>query len=149
MAAFIRFRPYGDLLNMYGKINKLFEEDLMREGQETQVDRNCWLPVTDIYETSESYVFKVELPGVTKEDIKVELQGDNLYLRGERKKEKEVKKEEYHRIERICGSFSRTFQLPKNADGQKITASMKDGILELRIPKLKETKTKAIPISIK
>jgi HSP20 family protein len=149
MAAFIRFRPYGDLLSMYGKINKLFEEDLMREGQQNQVDPNCWVPATDIYETSDGYVFKVELPGISKEDIKVELNGDNLSIKGERKEEKEVKKEEYHRIERICGSFSRTFQLPKNADGKKIIASMKDGILELRIPKEEQSITKAIPISIK
>jgi len=147
--AFIRWRPYGDLLDMYGKIHKLFEEDLMREDKEQQVSPSCWMPATDIYETKDDYIFKLELPGITKEDIKVELDGDNLTIKGERKEEKEIKKEEYHRMERVCGTFARTFQLPKNANGQKITASMKDGILELRIPKQEEAKTKAIPITIK
>ncbi len=78
----------------------------------------------------------------------MEVNGDNLGIKGERKEEKEVKRDEYHRNERVCGNFMRNFQLPKNADGQKMSASMKDGILELRIPKREETKPKAIPINI-
>lgn len=147
---FIRWRrPYGDLLDMYGKITQLFEEDLMGEEKEPPVPPHCWIPAADIYETKDEYVFKLELPGITKDDVKVELNGDNLNIKGERKEEQEVKREEYHRMERVCGSFSRTFRLPKNADGQKMTAAMKDGILELRIPKQEEAKAKAIPISIK
>jgi HSP20 family protein len=134
---------------MYGKITQLFEEDLMGEEREQPVPPNCWMPAADIYETKDEYVFKLELPGITKDDVKVELNDDNLNIKGERKEEKEVKREEYHRMERICGSFSRTFRLPKNADGQKMSATMKDGILELRIPKQEEAKAKAIPISIK
>ncbi len=141
-------RPYGDLLDMYGKINRLFEEDLLGEEREQPMAANCWAPATDIYETKDDYVFKVELPGIAKEDIKVELNGDTLGIKGERKEEKEVKREEYHRIERVCGNFLRNFQLPKNADGQKMKAAMKDGILELRIPKREETKPKAIPINV-
>ncbi len=145
----IRFRPYNDLWDMYGKISKLFEEDLVKSGEESPMSSRCWAPVTDIYETKEDYVFKVELPGVSKEEVKVELEGDKLSISGERKEEKEIKREEYHRIERYCGSFARSFQLPKNANGQGVKASMKDGILELRIPKQEEAKAKAIPINIK
>lgn len=145
----LRFRPYRDLWDMYGKINKLFEEDLMREGEESPMSTKCWAPATDIYETKDEYVFKLELPGISKEDVKVELNGDKLSISGDRKEEKEVKREEYHRVERYCGSFARSFQLPKNADGQKVKAGMKDGILELRIPKREEAKAKSIPISIK
>lgn len=146
---FIRMRrPYGDLLDMYNKINRLFEHDLLGEDREQSMATNCWVPATDIYETKDDYVFKVELPGITKEDIKVEVNGDNLVIKGERKEEKDVKQDQYHRTERICGSFMRNFQLPKNADGQKLSASMKDGILELRLPKREESKPKAIPINI-
>jgi len=145
----LRFRPYRDLWDMYGKINKFFEEDLAREGEEGQMSSRCWAPLADIYETKEGYVFKFELPGIDKDDVKVELEGDKLSVSGERKEDTEVKREEYHRVERYCGSFSRSFQLPKNADGQEVNASMKDGILELRIPKKEEAKAKAIPIDIK
>lgn len=145
----LRFRPYRDLWDMYGKINKLFEEDLRREDEESPMSDRCWAPATDIYETKDEYVFKLELPGISKEDVKVELNGDKLSISGDRKEEKEVKREEYHRVERVCGTFARNFQLPKNADGQKVKAGMKDGILELRIPKREEAKAKSIPIDIK
>lgn len=141
-------KPFGSMLDMYDRINKLYEEDLMGQDKETQLSSRCWNPAADIYETKDDYVFKVELPGISKEDIKVELTGDNLSIKGERKEEKEAKKEEYHRVERYCGSFTRSFQLPKNADGQNMKAAIKEGILELRIPKLEEAKTKAIPINI-
>ncbi|MFC2146209.1 Hsp20/alpha crystallin family protein [Acidobacteriota bacterium] len=145
----LRFRPYSDLWDMYGKINRLFEEDLKREGEETPMSDRCWAPAADIYETKEEYVFKLELPGISKDDIKVELEGDKLRISGDRKEEKDVEKENYHRVERVCGSFARSFQLPKNANGEKVNANMKDGILELRIPKQEEAKAKSIPINIK
>jgi len=145
----LRFRPYSDLWDMYGKINRLFEEDLKREGEEAPMSTRCWAPATDIYETKEEYVFKLELPGISKDDVKVELEGDKLRITGDRKEEKEVEKENYHRVERVCGSFARSFQLPKNANGEKVSANMKDGILELRIPKQEEAKSKSIPINIK
>jgi len=145
----LKWRPYRDMWDMYGKISKLFEEDLKREGDETALSTRCWAPAVDIYESKEEYVFKLELPGISKEDIKVDLEGDKLNISGERKEDTEVKKEDYHRVERYCGSFSRSFQLPKNTDGEKINAAMKDGILELRIPKREEAKAKSIPISIK
>jgi len=142
-------RPHGDLLDMYEKINRLFEDDFPGHDPKNRLSPGYWSPATDIFETKENYVFKIELPGISKDDITVELSGENLIVNGERKEEQEVKKEEFHRIERFYGTFSRCFTLPKNANGEKMTASMKDGILELRIPKQKKAKTKAIPIDIK
>ncbi|MCU0287904.1 MAG: Hsp20/alpha crystallin family protein [Acidobacteria bacterium] len=141
-------RPYGDLWDMYNKINRLFEQDYLGEGREQPMASNCWVPLTDIYETKDDYVFKVELPGIAKEDVKVEVNGDTLNINGERKEDKDVKHDQYHRLERVCGSFMRNFQLPKNADGQKMSATIKEGILELHIPKREESKPKAIPINI-
>jgi len=144
----VRWRPFGDLLNMHDKINRLFEDEFLHE-KEQGLGVRPWTPATDIYETQEEYVFRLELPGIKKEDIKVEFDGDTLTITGERKEEKEVKKENFHRIERCCGSFKRAFNIPKNVDANKIAANMKDGILELKVPKIEESKTKAIPISVK
>ncbi|HLP58382.1 MAG TPA: Hsp20/alpha crystallin family protein [Candidatus Deferrimicrobium sp.] len=142
-------KPFGGLLDMYDRINKLFEEDLMGQDKDSQLVTRGWNPVADIYETKDEYVFKVELPGISKEDVKVELTGDNLTIKGERKEEKEVKKDDYHRVERFSGSFVRSFRLPRNADAQNMKAAMKEGVLELRIPKSEESKSKAIPIDIR
>jgi len=141
-------KPFSGLFDMYDRINKLFEEDLMGQDKESQLVARGWNPVADIYETKDEYVFKVELPGISKEDVKVELTGDNLTIKGERKEEKEVKRDDYHRVERFSGSFARSFRLPKNADAQNMKASMKDGVLELKVPKSEESKSKAIPINI-
>ncbi len=141
-------RSYGDLLDMYEKINRLFENDFPGQDPNNQLVPGYWFPATDIFETKDDFVFKIELPGISKDDITVELSGDNLTVKGERKEE-EVTKEEFHRIERCGGPFSRSFTLPKNANGEKMIASMRDGILELRIPKQEKTETKAIPINIK
>jgi len=144
----LRMRPYNDLWDMYGKIGRLFEDE-MRDSEKSSMSDRCWTPVTDIYEAKDQYVFKLELPGVAKEDVKVEFEGDKISISGERKEDKEVEKEDYIRVERYCGSFFRSFQLPKIADGSQMKATMKEGILELRIPKREEAKAKAIPIDIK
>lgn len=134
---------------MYDRWNRFFGEDLMDETSKNGLTPSAWRPMTDIYETKEAYVFKVELPGFKKEDVKVEFSGDTLSLRGERKQEEETKSENLHRLERSYGLFERSFTIPKNVDAKKIEASLKDGILVLTIPKLEEAQTKAIPISIK
>ena len=133
---------------MHGRINRLFQDEMLQE-RERDMTMRTWTPATDIYETKEEYVFRLELPGIRKDEVKVEFDGETLNISGERKEEKEVRKESYHRVERCCGSFKRSFSIPKNVDGSKITAQMKDGILELKVPKVEESKTKAIPISVK
>ena len=90
----------------------------------TVLTPSAWRPMTDIYETKEAYVFKVELPGFKKEDIKVEFSGDTLTLRGERKQEEETKNENCHRLERSYGMFERSFTIPKNVDAKKIDAAL-------------------------
>jgi HSP20 family protein len=134
---------------MYDRWNRFFGEDLMDETSKNGLIPSAWRPMTDIYETKESYVFKVELPGFKKEDIKVEFSGETLTLRGERKQEEETKNENLHRLERSYGLFERSFTIPKNVDAKKIEASLKDGILVLTIPKVEEAQTKAIPITVK
>jgi HSP20 family protein len=145
----IRWQPFSELLGMYDRVNRLFEEEYLPESKKSGVGMMFWSPQTDIYETKESYVVKMELPGFAKSDIRVEFSNDTLMVRGERKQEEEIKKEDFHRLERSYGVFQRSFTLPKNIDGGKIDANLRDGLLVLTIPKAEEAKTKAIPISVK
>ena len=144
-----KWQPYSDLVNIADRWNRFFNEEWFDESTKNGLVPSAWRPMTDIYETKESYVFKVELPGFKKEDIKVEFSGETLTLRGERKQEEETKNENCHRLERSYGLFERSFTIPKNVDSKKIDAALKDGVLVLTIPKREEEQTKAIPITVK
>jgi len=137
--------PFGDWFSRNRQISRLFDESFGDMGNETLP---TWYPAADIYETKDDYVFKLEVPGLNKDDIKVELKEHTLSIKGEKKEEKEVKKDDYHRIESYSGTFSRSFVLPKDIDARKVNASMKDGVLELRVAKTEEQKPKSIPISL-
>ena len=121
--------------------------------KESQAEKNdsemvSWLPSTDVYDTQDDYVLKMEIPGLEKQDVKIEVENDTLAVSGERKEEKDVKADEFHRSERRSGKFYRSFRLPQHTDAKTINASMKDGILELRIPKPEERKPRNIPITV-
>ncbi len=145
----VRWSPFRDFTDLQERFNQLLKTDMWKENDSNDFAMNSWSPSTDIYKTKDDYVFKLEIPGMNKDDIQIEFNNDTLTIKGDRKEEKEINKEDYHRTERCCGSFSRSFNLPKNVDEKNIDASMKDGILELRIPKKEEAKIKAIPIKIK
>ncbi len=143
-----KWQPFSELMNVYDRLNRLFDSDLFADF-ERERSLAHWSPQTDIYETNESYVIKMELPGFKKDELSVEFNDDTLTVKGERKQDNEVKKENYHRIERYYGTFQRSFTLPRGIDAKKIDANLKDGILTLEIPKAEEAKAKAIPISVK
>ncbi|MCK4835685.1 MAG: Hsp20/alpha crystallin family protein [Candidatus Aminicenantes bacterium] len=145
----VRWKPYRELFNLQEKMNQMFRNDFLQDIDANELSMTSWSPLTDIFETKDEYVLRLEVPGMSKDDIQVEFNQDTLAIKGERKEEKEVKQEDFHRTERCCGTFTRSFNLPKNIDEKKIDASLKDGILELRIPKKEESKIKAIPIEIK
>jgi HSP20 family protein len=143
-----RWKPFGGLQSLHDSINRLFENEFRKDlPQSTGFD--TWYPAADIYETRDDYVFKLEVPGLAKDEVDVEFHDSVLTIKGEKKTEKEVKEENYHRIESFSGSFSRSFKVPRNADPAKIAAAMKNGILELRIAKAEEKKPKAISIDVK
>jgi len=108
----------------------------------------AWSPAVDIAEHDDQYVVKMELPGVSKEEVKITLESNILTVRGEKKQEKETKKENYHRIERSYGSFQRSFTLPTTVKNDKIDASFKDGILNIKLPKAEEAKPKQIEVKV-
>lgn len=118
------------------------------EKQSEDESRVSWYPAADIYDTEDNYVLKIEVPGLNKKDVNIEVKDNILSVKGERKEEKDEKKDGYHRTERLSGKFHRAFRLPRNVDARKIDASLKDGVLELKVAKPEETKPKNIPISI-
>lgn len=105
-------------------------------------------PVVDVFEEKDDIVIKAELPGITKDNIEVNLTDHMLTIKGEKKKEEEIKEENYYRAERAYGSFVRTLELPKDVHSDKIKASFKNGILEVRLPKTEEAKTKEIKVKV-
>jgi HSP20 family protein len=145
--ALIRWDPFRDLLTLQDRMNRLFEDSVTRgKVYEESLTSGIWSPPVDIYETGDVIVMKAELAGLNKSDVSIEIKESTLILRGERKFEKDIKEENYHRIERSYGSFSRTFSLPQTVDSSKVTATFKDGLLEIVIPKIKEARPKQIEI---
>lgn len=144
----IRWEPFRDLLTTQDRFNRLFNEALGGVFDHAQVGSRVWAPAADIYETEQSVVIKAELPGMDPKDVEARVEDGTLYLKGERKFEKETKEENYHRVERAYGSFARTFALPSSVDGDKVTAEYKDGVLTLTMPKREEAKPKTIKINV-
>ena len=107
-----------------------------------------WSPLVDISEDEKEYVVKAEIPEMKKEDIKINVHDDVMSISGERKYEKEEKGKKYHRVERAYGSFMRSFTLPEDADGSKVSAEYKDGVLKVHLPKSEKAKPKAIEVKI-
>ena len=107
-----------------------------------------WAPLVDILEDEKEYLIKTELPDIKKEDVRLTVEDDVLAISGERKFEKEEKGRKYHKVERAYGSFVRSFALPEDADGSKVTADFNDGLLQVHLPKSVKAKPKAIEIQV-
>ncbi len=142
--------PMRDLAGIQDKMNQIFEDTFTRgRGREEGLAVGMWTPAVDIYETDAAVVVKAELPGVQKEQVGVDVKDGVLTLRGERKYEKEVKEENFHRIERSYGTFQRSFSLPATVDQEQISATMKEGVLEVSLPKREASKPKQISVTVK
>jgi HSP20 family protein len=144
-----KWDPFKDLLSLQDRMNRLFDESVrnVKTGDEA-LSSAIWSPAVDIYETDDEVVVKAELPEVNQKDIDIQIENNTLTLRGERKFNKETKKENFHRIERSYGTFSRSFTLPGTIDQEKISADYKDGILKISMPKREETKPKQIKVAV-
>jgi len=146
--ALIRWDPFRDLLTLQDRMDRLFEESLSRNRVfEQSLTSGLWSPAVDIYETEKEIILKAELPGLKKEDVSIEVTGNSLTLSGERSFEKDVREENYHRIERSYGSFSRTFSLSSTVDQDNVAAKFIDGILEIHIPKAEKSTARVIEIN--
>jgi HSP20 family protein len=145
----IRWDPFREMSSLQERMNRLMSDFRTRSpfGEE-EMAQGAWIPAVDIYETKESIVLNVELPGVTKEDIALEVKDSTLTIKGEKKLEKNVKEENFHRLERSYGSFTRAFTLPSTVQQDKVKAKFRDGILEIMLPKAEEAKPKQIKVDV-
>jgi HSP20 family protein len=148
--AIVRWNPFQDLVSLQERMNRLFEQTLDRSrGEREGMVAGTWAPAVDIYETPDSIVLQAELPGLSKDDIDIQVRDNVLTLKGERRSEKEIKEGNYLRVERAYGGFQRAFTLPAAVQADKIRAVFKDGVLDVNIPKAEEAKPKQIKIDVK
>jgi len=141
----VRFEPFA-VGNYRSLFNDLFDGDLGRSL--VRPSESPWHPAVDLLESKDAYLIRAELPGMQRDDIKVEVKDGNLVLSGETKSEKPADGVEYRHVERVAAKFSRSFALPETARPDAIEASYKDGILEIRVPKAEEAKPRQIAISV-
>jgi HSP20 family protein len=142
-----RFDPFSELSDMQTEINRAFDAYFGGRPRAVAPGRP-WAPVIDVYETRDQLVVAVELPGVREKDIHLSMTGDVLSLRGQRGIAADIPQESHHRIERWSGPFERHVQLPIAVQADKIRASYRDGILEIRLPKQEEAAPREIKIEV-
>ncbi|MDF0650616.1 MAG: Hsp20/alpha crystallin family protein [Nitrospira sp. LK70] len=144
-----RWNPFKELEEMEKRLSSFFGRTPVSTGDKKEAITVAeWSPLVDISEDEKEYVIKAEVPEMKKEEIKINVQDDVLAISGERKYEKEEKSKKYHRVERAYGSFMRSFVLPEDADGSKVNAEYKDGVLKVHLPKSEKAKPKAIEVKV-
>jgi HSP20 family protein len=128
--------PLQELLDLQERMNRLFEQTLTRERlDEPPMRHGTWVPLADVVETDESYVVEVELPGLTRAEVVVQAQGDEVVVRGERRPDLSARPECFHRLERRHGPFARGFRFSQDVEPAEIQAEIVDGLLRLVVPK--------------
>jgi HSP20 family protein len=137
--------PWKGMDVMRREMDRLFDRFLDPRWDEIEAAGE-WAPKVDVSETKDAIVVKAEIPGVEQKDINVSLQDGVLTIKGEKRSEKEEKDEKYHRVERSWGSFARAFRMPAAVVGEKVTATFKDGMLAVTLPKAPEAKGTTIPV---
>lgn len=145
MSTIQRWNPARDFTRLQDEVNRLFEGSL---GVNRSTESYGWTPAVDVFEDAEGVTFKFDLPEVEGKDVDVRLEDGTLTIRGERKLEREEKREGYHRIERSYGTFARSFTLPATLDAGKATAEHKNGVLRIFVPKRAEAKPKSITVKV-
>lgn len=147
--AIVRWDPFRELAAMQDRINRVFGEVYARRPEDDLMLRGDWIPPVDIYENEKGeIVIKAELPGMTKEEIDLRVENNTLTIRGDRKRQAEVKEEQYHRVERTYGSFTRSFSLPGTVDTARVSADYKDGLLTVSLPLREEAKPRQIQVQV-
>jgi len=145
--AVVRWDPFRDLNMLQDRMNRLFDDAGRTWRTDEPAATTTWSPAVDIFETEGEIVVKAELPGMDRKDIALNLEKNVLTLRGERRFTKEAKDDNYHRIERSYGAFSRAFSIPATVDEEKINADYKEGVLKIVLPKKEQVKPKQIRIA--
>ncbi len=145
--AITRFDPFREFATLHDRMNRLFGDVYLRDEDVTQ--RGSWVPPVDIYETdNHDLVIKAELPDMTREDIEVTVENNTLTLRGSKKPPVDVKEDQFRRVERHYGAFSRSFTLPNTVDASKVGAEYRNGVLTIRLPFREEAKPRTINVDV-
>ncbi len=147
MTVLTRWNPYRELESLQNRMSRLFEEQY-GDRREEALTSGAFVPPVDIYEDQHGIQLKLEVPGIDQKDLNINVENNILTISGERKFEQEQKEENFHRIERRYGSFTRSFTLPNTVDTGKITADYNSGVLSIRLVKREEAKPKQIKVNI-
>ena len=144
-----QWNPWRDLEDVEKRLSEMWgRRPAKGDGEKEAISVAEWSPLVDITEDEKEYLIKAELPDIKKEDVKLTVQDNVLCISGERKYEKEEKDKKYHRVERAYGSFMRSFTVPEDADGSKVAAEYKDGMLKVHLPKSEKAKPKSIEVKV-
>lgn len=142
-----RYDPFRDLRSLQEEVNRLFSTNLTRGFGEEGIGRGAWNPSVDIYENKDQIVLEAELPGMNRDDFDLTVENSVITLRGERHFEKKDDSDNYHRVERSYGSFTRSFTLPQTVSADGATAEYRNGVLRVTLPKREETKARRIEVA--
>jgi len=147
MTVITRWDPFREFTTLQDRMNRLFR-DSFSEGRDEALTTTSFAPAVDVYEDEHQITLKIEVPGIEEKDIDVRIENNTLTVHGERKFEKEEKEENYRRIERQYGSFTRSFTLPTTVDAEKVMANYDKGVLKISLVKKAEAKPKQIKVSV-
>jgi len=142
----VRYDPFRDLRTLQEEVNRLFTGSMPRGFDDEGIARGAWSPSVDIYENKEQIVLEAELPGMKRDDFDLSVENNIITLRGQRQFEKQDESDNYHRVERSYGSFTRSFTLPNTVTAEGANAEYKNGVLRVILPKREETKARRIEI---
>jgi len=145
--AIVRYDPFRDLRTLQEEVNRLFSTNLTRSFGDEGIGRGAWAPSVDIYENKDQIVLEAELPGMKQEDFDLSIENNVITLRGERRFEKTDDTDNYHRVERSYGSFTRSFTLPQTVSADEAKAEYTNGVLRVTLPKREETKSRRIEVT--
>jgi len=149
LARFVPFRsPLADVAVLQNRLNSIFNDFARPEGEQESLAMGNFIPPVDVYEDAQQLVLKLEVPGIKQEDLDVRVENQTLTVKGERKFEKDEKEENFHRIERRYGNFTRSFTLPQTVDATAPKATYEDGVLAITLPKKEAAKPKQVKVEI-
>ena len=148
MTVLTRWEPFREVATLQDRMNRLFSEQFANMGTEEPLAAGSFIPAVDVYEDEHAIQLKIEVPGLDEKDIDIRLENNLLTVKGERKFEKETKEENYRRVERRYGSFTRSFTLPNTVSSENVQASYDRGVLTIALPKTEAAKPKQIKIEV-
>src|SRR6516225_6057592 len=148
MTVLTRWDPFREFNTLQDRMNRLFRDSYGSEGHDEALTTSSFAPAVDVYEDEHNVSLKIEIPGIDDKDIDVRVENNTLTVHGERKFEKEEKEENFRRVERSYGSFTRSFTLPNTVDVEHVSANYDKGVLKITLPKKAEAKPKQIKVQV-